>query len=79
MFSARDRSANAEHLGHVKGGYKSVFDKMKSEIESKRGEIRLGQAVTSVTVTKGDNILVETGDLTEAFDQVILTLSLIHI
>ena len=73
MFSARDRSANAEHLGHVKGGYKSIFDKMKFEIDSKRGEIRLGQAVTSVTVTKEDKILVETGDHTEAFDQVILT------
>ena len=73
MFSARDRSANAEHLGHVKGGYKSIFEKLKTDIEGKRGEIRVNQAVTGISVSSEDKILVEIGDLTECFDQVILT------
>jgi len=72
MFSARDKSASAEHLGHVRGGYKSIFEKIEQLIKSKGGEVRLNEAVRSVNATS-DGISVETSLANHTFDQVICT------
>ena len=37
MFSARDKSASAEHLGHVRGGYKLIFEKLQADITARGG------------------------------------------
>lgn len=73
MFSARDKSASAEHLGHVKGGYRSIFAQLRSVVESNGGEIRTGEAVSGVNVTSENNLQVVCGEQTKEFDKVICT------
>lgn len=72
MFSARDKSASAEHLGHVKGGYESVFAKLQQQIESSGGEVFLNEAVTKITAST-DGISVSSEKGTKQFDHVICT------
>lgn len=49
MFSARDKSASSEQLGHVAGGYKQVFTALRQSIEAKGGEIRLSTSVSLIS------------------------------
>ncbi len=73
MFSARDKSASAEHLGHVSGGYRMIFDKLQSGISGRGGEIRVGTLVTSIR-SKGDSSLEVTTDSgVEMFNHVFCT------
>lgn len=72
MFSARDKSASAEHLGHVKGGYRSVLAKMEQRIVDNGGAVKLNDSVREITT--GDNgvtVRSDSGNL--QFDQVICT------
>ena len=73
MFSARDRSASAEHLGHVKGGYQSIFAKLRLAVEDKGGDIRTSQAVTSVSVTAENRLQISCDGQTTEFDKVVCT------
>ena len=74
MFSARDSSASKEQMGHVYGGYKTVFERVCRVIEDQGGQVRLGTTVNRIQPTEGGSgVDVVTDDGTEAFDKVIFT------
>lgn len=73
LFSARDKSANAEQLGHVTGGYKMIFDRLADHIRSFGGDIRLRAVVSSVRRSEGGRLQVETDTGRNEFDHVICT------
>ncbi len=72
MFSARDKSASAEHLGHVRGGYKSIFNKIEADIKNAGGTIRLNESVMRVS-SSDEGVLVHTPKETHVFDHVVCT------
>jgi len=73
LFSARHSAASKEQLGHVAGGYKSIFERLRGIIEVGGGEVRTGSNVISIRPADGSGLLVssETGE--ERFDRVICT------
>ncbi len=74
MFSARDSSASKEQMGHVYGGYKTVFDRLEEVIRSSGGSIRFDTIVQRVGAADqgaGVNVVTDTGS--EHFDKVIFT------
>jgi len=48
LFSARAGSAKAEHLGHVEGGYRRIFDTLRQTIEQRGGSVETVRAVARV-------------------------------
>ena len=72
MFSARDKSASAEHLGHVRGGYKSIFERIEQVVVSKGGRVLLNEEVQSVSAAS-EGIKVDTAGGSHRFDRVICT------
>ena len=73
LFSAREGSAKKEHLGHVRGGYKTVFERLQSLIGAQGGNIRLGVAVERVSAGQGGGMRVRVDGRDESFDKVIFT------
>jgi len=73
MFSARDKSASAEHLGHVKGGYRSIFSALHKHIEDAGGAIKLQEPVTGLSAAADNGIEVTTEHNTYHFDHVVCT------
>jgi protoporphyrinogen oxidase len=73
LFSARDGSAKKEHMGHVRGGYKTVFDRLAALIAQQGGSIRLGVEVQQVSAGTGGGIRVRVDGNLEGFDKVIFT------
>jgi protoporphyrinogen oxidase len=74
MFSARDSSASKEQMGHVHGGYKTVFDRLETVIADAGGRIRLNTSVNNIrAVNGGQGIEIATDKGTERFDKVIFT------
>jgi len=73
LFSARDASANAEHLGYVRGGYKTIFDKLANDIRDAGGVILTGTRVSDIRPVEGDALEVAAGEASGVFDQVICT------
>lgn len=74
MFSARDSSSSKEQMGHVRGGYKTVFDRLEKVIVGQGGRIRLGTSVNKIMAAAcGKGIDVITDNSTEHFDKVIFT------
>ncbi len=73
LFSARDKSASAEHLGHVSGGYKMIFERLCEDIIRQSGTIKTGITVSKVTPEEqgGLNVLIEGEN--HRFDRVICT------
>lgn len=72
MFSARDSSASREQMGHVEGGYKTVFTRLIALIEAQGGEIRLDTPVLAIKPTQS-GIGIRTPDREREFDKVIFT------
>lgn len=73
MFSARDRSASAEQLGHVNGGYRMIFERLARDVHAAGGSIRTGERVTSVRATADGTLAVASTTGSEVFDHVICT------
>ena len=74
MFSARDSSASKEQMGHVRGGYKTVFDRLEQVISEMGGQIRLRTSVKRLAPATGKpGIDVVTDTSVEHFDKVIFT------
>ncbi len=73
LFSAREGSAKKEHLGHVRGGYKTVFERLQSLIGAQGGNIRLGVEVERVSAGPGGGMRVRVDGRDEGFDKVIFT------
>lgn len=72
MFSARDKSASAEYLGHVRGGYESIFNKIESDIISSCGRVLLKETVMRVSCDD-DGVYVHTPQRKLIFDEVVCT------
>lgn len=73
MFSARDKSASAEHLGHVKGGYKSIFTELRLQVERAGGSIQTGSSVTSIKAGDNNEMQITIDNDVKTFDKVICT------
>lgn len=73
MFSARDKSASREQMGHVQGGYKTVLDRLDATIADGGGSIKLGVTVKNVRPAADRGIEISTDRGTEQFDKVIFT------
>lgn len=73
MFSAREGSTKKEQLGHVSGGYKTVFERLRNIIHQSGGTIRTEVAVGQITARPEGGVSVRFGELTEHFDKVIFT------
>ena len=74
MFSARDSSASKEQMGHVRGGYKTIFDRLEEVIAAQGGQLRLGCTVNRIEGAKrGAGIDVVADGQLERFDKVIFT------
>jgi protoporphyrinogen oxidase len=74
MFSARDSSASKEQMGHVYGGYRTVFQRLIEVINTHGGEVRLNCAVERISAAgSGDGIEVTCNGSAEHFDKVIFT------
>lgn len=72
MFSARDKSASAEHLGHVRGGYRSIFEKIEESINGQGGAVVLNDAVKEIA-TSDDGVTVHCDSGERQFDHVVCT------
>ena len=73
MFSARDKSASAEHLGHVAGGYKSILVKLREQVENSGGSVRTSTAVEKIEASPNGRIEIKSHQNSESFDQVVCT------
>jgi protoporphyrinogen oxidase len=73
MFSARDKSASREQMGHVYGGYKTILDRLVNTIAENGGRVELGVTVSRVFAAAegGINIVHDGG--TEHFDKLVFT------
>lgn len=72
MFSARDKSASAEHLGHVRGGYESIFKNIEKRVKSAGGRVLLNETVMRVSAGD-DGVSVHTPQRKLTFDEVVST------
>jgi protoporphyrinogen oxidase len=73
MFSARDPSTQREQLGHVAGGYKSVFDRLEERIRAAGGVIHTEVAVNHIAPCASGGLWVEHQGHRQHFDKVIFT------
>jgi protoporphyrinogen oxidase len=73
LFSARDASAQKEHLGHVRGGYHTVFQRLQSLISKQGGDIRLGVEVQKAGSDEAGGIRLQVDGRHESFEKVIFT------
>ncbi|NJO12645.1 MAG: NAD(P)/FAD-dependent oxidoreductase, partial [Gammaproteobacteria bacterium] len=73
LFSARDGSAKKEHMGHVRGGYRTVFERLMQVIAGQGGEVRLGVEVNAVSAAPHGGMQVRVDGQTHSFDKVIFT------
>ncbi len=73
LFSARDATAQKEHLGYVAGGYRRVFREVESKIRAAGGEIRLRSVVEGVRPRGGRGMEIRVDGASEPFDKVVFT------
>lgn len=73
LFSARDATAQREHLGYVSGGYRAVFQRIVERLQRAGGALELGVQVTRVTPLEDGRIAVMLGARREVFDKVLFT------
>lgn len=73
LFSARDSSLKKEELGYVRGGYKTVFDRLTALIQSTGGKVLTGISVESIVPHPSGGLWVEHSQRKEHFDKVIFT------
>jgi protoporphyrinogen oxidase len=72
MFSARASAAKKEQLGHVSGGYKTVFDRLEQVITAGGGDIVREVTVRQIApAPRGIGVSTDRGDST--FDKVVFT------
>lgn len=73
LFSARDSSANAESLGHVKGGYQQIFARLEAVIEQSGGRIVKNTMVERISINPAGRIEVKANGNVVQFNKVICT------
>ena len=73
LFSARDASASAEHLGHVRGGYRQVFDRLTRAVEQHDGRVETSREVSAILAHPDAGLDVMVDGQKRHFDKVICT------
>ncbi|HQU60533.1 MAG TPA: FAD-dependent oxidoreductase, partial [Saprospiraceae bacterium] len=73
LFEARNSSANQEQMGYIKGGYKTVFDRLAEIFPEQGVDLRLSTAVEHIRPDKDGGIIIEYDGQEEHFDKVIFT------
>ncbi len=73
LFSARDKSASAEHLGHVSGGYRMIFERLRERIVAAGGQIITGMRVNAIRPGQGDGLRVDFENHSCSFSKVVCT------
>jgi protoporphyrinogen oxidase len=73
MFSAREGSTQKEMLGHISGGYKTLFDRLADEITIADGKIKTATNVKHIAANPNGGLVVEFDIVKEHFDKVIFT------
>lgn len=75
LFSARDTSAGKEQLGHVRGGYRQIFEAIRARLEAAGGSVRTSTEVASISPVESGQLEVAFGGQTDPrrYDRVICT------
>ncbi len=73
LFQARSSAAQKEHMGYVKGGYKTVFDQLQKALKEKNSTIHLNTGVDKINSGQNGGIEITYNGKTEHFDKVIFT------
>ncbi len=73
LFQARSSAAQKEHMGFVKGGYKTVFDRLEKLLIQKGSKVITKTNVTDITENPSGGIDVAYEGTKEHFDKVIFT------
>ena len=78
LYGARSGDDKQEQMGHVHGGYRTILDACRNQLDSRGVEVKTGQRVESVTRDGGRlkiGAVTENGERVEnAFDSVLLTI-----
>lgn len=74
LYSTRDNGSKKERLGYVRGGYRTVMNKLVEEIEKLGGKIVVDAAIESLGSTEEGGVQVRRDGTAEVFDQVISTI-----
>jgi len=74
LYSTRDNSSKKECLGYVRGGYRTVVNRLIKEIEKMGGKMVVGAPVQRVQSNPDGGVRVQSEKLTQDFDQVIATI-----
>ncbi len=73
LFHARDASSRKEHMGYVKGGYKTILERMTDNIQARGSEIILNADVKSIVADPAGGLMINYNGKVEHFDKVIFT------
>lgn len=73
IYSARDRAAHREHLGHVAGGYRTVIGRLGELIRAQGGDLRSEAAVKAIRPRPEGGLWIDGDGRREPFDKVICT------
>ena len=73
LYAARNTAARKEALGHVEGGYRTVFSRMLELISGRGGRVRTGVTVEHVRAGSDGGMELIVDGATEHFDKVIFT------
>ena len=68
-----------EKLGYLEGGSSTLLNALKTSIETRGGEVRLGSAVERVAIKNGKVLGVQVAGQLEPFDKVISTIPLPYV
>ncbi len=73
LFQARSSAAQKEHMGFVKGGYKTVFDQLEKLLLENDSEVLSNTTIEHISANQNGGIDLEFNGKKEHFDKVIFT------
>lgn len=73
LFEARDTSANQEHMGYIRGGYKTAFDRLEEILPEQGVQVLTETTVEGIEPDPNGGLIVHANGHAEHFDKVIFT------
>lgn len=73
LFAARDSSAKKEQMGYVAGGYKTVFERLESELVKKNVSLHNNTSVEHIRPAENGGMYLTANGEEQYFDKVIFT------
>ena len=73
LFRSRSSAAQKEHMGYVKGGYKTIFDRLEKRLQESGSQLVLNSAIESITSDPSGGVRLGHNNTSEHFDKVIFT------